>query len=88
MGKLEPKRLIGLILILAASAFLIAATWLAPAVNRSQCVGCGDCAAICPTGSITIVRGKAVIDDASCIRCDNCVRACPYNAINGKDRRY
>jgi len=45
-----------------------------------ECVGCGNCTAVCPFGLIEIVRGKAVIKEG-CTLCGACVDACGYYAI-------
>ena len=45
-----------------------------------KCVGCRQCAMNCPTGSITIENGKAVIAD-SCAGCAICFRSCKVHAI-------
>ncbi len=47
---------------------------------NDECVGCGNCIAVCPFGLIEIVRGKAVIKEG-CNLCGACVAACGYNAI-------
>ena len=56
-----------------------------------KCVGCGQCARLCPRGNIRIVDGKAV-HGSSCIGCMSCVQYCPEEAVNvgkvtvGRDR--
>ena len=52
-----------------------------PFVNRYLCVGCGDCVKHCPTGSVTLVYERALIDQSTCIDCGFCVKSCNYNAI-------
>ena len=50
-------------------------------VFRSICVSCGKCIDICGAGAITIVEGKARIDESKCIRCGYCFGTCPQFAI-------
>ncbi len=58
-------------------------------VNEDICIGCQLCVAPCPVGAITMVNGKAVIDQSKCIGDDICVSGngddfagCPVNAIS------
>ncbi len=53
-----------------------------PKINRSQCIGCGKCAEICPQKVITIQNKKAVIQYKNCIRCFCCHEMCPVKAID------
>lgn len=74
------------ILVVAALLIIImlgAAISSIPYVQKYFCVGCGDCVKICPTGAITLVDSRAVIDAQSCIDCGQCVKTCNYNAIRG-----
>jgi NAD-dependent dihydropyrimidine dehydrogenase PreA subunit len=50
-------------------------------VDKEACVGCETCVGTCPVESISMVDGKAVVDD-SCIECGSCVSVCPVNAIS------
>ena len=47
-----------------------------------NCIGCGDCARICPQKCITIQEKKAVVNDKKCIRCYCCHEFCPIKAIS------
>ena len=46
----------------------------------SKCVGCGQCAALCPKGNIRLDGGKAAIG-TDCIQCLRCLQFCPEGAI-------
>ena len=48
---------------------------------NDNCVMCGQCAKLCPTGNIRY-QGKAVIFGDKCISCCGCVNYCPQEAIN------
>ena len=41
------------------------------------CLGFGDCAAVCPTGAISVVDGTAHVDTDKCVGCGMCKQACP-----------
>lgn len=44
------------------------------------CVGCGQCAKVCPTGCIDVEA--RTVDQERCVRCMNCLPACRFNAID------
>ncbi|MBF0473430.1 MAG: NADH-quinone oxidoreductase subunit NuoI [Nitrospirae bacterium] len=62
-----------------------------PDTGLAKCVGCGLCAAICPSKCITIYTYEDVnhdkivdryeLDILRCVFCSFCVEACPYGAI-------
>jgi uncharacterized protein (DUF362 family)/ferredoxin len=52
-----------------------------PRVDPDQCVGCGDCATVCPANAIKIADRRAKIDKGKCIRCFCCQEFCPKAAI-------
>lgn len=52
-----------------------------PALKSSLCVGCGECARMCPAKAITIKNKKACIDREKCIRCFCCQEFCPKAAM-------
>jgi len=49
------------------------------------CVGCGICAANCPTANIFIYDGKATFGE-NCTSCYSCLHRCPVKAINIKGK--
>ncbi|MCF7918972.1 MAG: 4Fe-4S binding protein [Candidatus Cloacimonetes bacterium] len=58
-------------------------------VNPKRCISCNLCVSNCPTGAISMVNGKAVIDVSKCIQCGICKngngqnwKGCPTGAIN------
>ena len=53
-----------------------------PGACRYGCLGCGDCAAVCPTGAICMADGVARIDSRICIGCKKCVETCPKEIIS------
>ncbi len=54
----------------------------------NMCQGClaHPCKEVCPKNAVTMVHGKAIIDQEKCIQCGRCVEACAYNAINQMER--
>ena len=45
------------------------------------CVGCGQCAKLCPKGNIRLVDGKPQFG-RDCIQCLSCLQYCPNSAIS------
>lgn len=62
-----------------------------PATGEARCVGCGLCAAVCPSECIHIYTSEGPgntkivdryeIEALRCLFCGLCVEACPYKAI-------
>ncbi|MBQ8600633.1 MAG: RnfABCDGE type electron transport complex subunit B [Clostridia bacterium] len=46
------------------------------------CLGCGDCADVCPVDAICLKDGIARIDRRICIGCGMCVKTCPKEIIS------
>jgi len=55
-----------------------------PVINLKKCLGCGQCARICPVKAVEIIQGKASFDLTNCIRCYCCHEMCQYHAIELK----
>ena len=41
-------------------------------INPKMCIGCQLCVSVCPTGAISMIHGRAVIDADKCIDCGIC----------------
>lgn len=56
-----------------------------PVIDRAKCIGCGQCAQICPQQVIRLEESskgkKAHIQPRQCIRCFCCHEVCPIKAI-------
>jgi len=47
-----------------------------------HCVGCENCVSTCPTGAISIIEKRAVVDGSKCIGCGKCAAVCKPQAIS------
>lgn len=47
---------------------------------RSNCILCGRCVAVCPTGASSLLENGSAIDRSKCIGCGKCVEVCPGEA--------
>lgn len=44
-------------------------------IDKTKCVGCGNCHAICTMGAISLdVDGKSVVNQDECVECSTCYR--------------
>lgn len=48
---------------------------------NNACIGCGQCARLCPRGNIQMVNGRPKIG-TNCIQCLGCLQYCPQGAIH------
>jgi len=54
---------------------------LKPSIN-SRCIACNRCVEHCPADAITIINGKAKINNEKCIGCAECIAQCKSGAVN------
>lgn len=52
-----------------------------PKLHAADCIGCAECARICPARAITMKKKKPVINRNQCIRCFCCQEFCPKGAM-------
>jgi ferredoxin len=44
-------------------------------IDKSKCVGCGNCQTICPMGAISLdTDGKSIVNQDVCVECSTCYR--------------
>jgi ferredoxin len=44
-------------------------------IDKTKCVGCGNCHTICPMGAISIdTDGKSIVNQDECVECSTCYR--------------
>ncbi len=54
-------------------------------VDPDECVGCGSCESVCPTGAISVNEEDiASVDPDKCDECETCIQECPVEAISMK----
>ncbi len=51
--------------------------------DSELCRGCKKCAVLesCPSRAVSLVDGKAVIDETECTNCGVCIGKCPFGAV-------
>ncbi len=52
-----------------------------------DCIGCGDCVEVCPTGACRL-EDQVLIDREVCSRCGDCAGVCPSQALRLMGRHY
>jgi len=52
-----------------------------PKISKQRCVGCGNCVKHCANGGVSVIDGKAVIDEEKCLGCCYCMSYCASDAI-------
>src|SRR5208283_1132092 len=51
-------------------------------IDGDLCNGCGLCITVCPTGTISLIEGKATVSGGESIFCGHCEAVCPQKAIH------
>ena len=49
--------------------------------DDDECVHCGACISICPTGTFKFEGSLVVADSGKCVQCGACITACPQRAL-------
>jgi len=49
--------------------------------DENECVHCGACVSICPTGTFRFEDWRVVADLGKCIQCGACIMGCPQRAL-------
>ena len=49
--------------------------------DEDECVHCGACVSVCPTGTFRFDNWLVVADSRKCIQCGACVTGCPQRAL-------
>jgi len=60
----------------------IMATYFLRETDEGDCIGCGECAEICPVDAVKMEDDTPVVDLDWCIGCGVCSKKCPADAIN------
>ena len=53
-------------------------------IDAEKCVGCEACLQVCPSETLTMVDGKAVVTGQESLGCGHCAAVCPTEAIRVK----
>lgn len=51
-------------------------------IDPDKCSGCGQCLAVCPDRTLTLVAGRAAVSGERCLACGHCLAVCPTGAIS------
>jgi len=49
--------------------------------DEDECIHCGACVSICPTGTFKFDDWRVVADPGKCIQCGACITGCPQRAL-------
>jgi nitroreductase/Pyruvate/2-oxoacid:ferredoxin oxidoreductase delta subunit len=53
-------------------------------IDAAKCVGCEACLQVCPSETLTMVDGKAMVTGQESLGCGHCAAVCPTEAIRVK----
>lgn len=56
--------------------------------ERTRCIRCGSCIAVCPAGALKIEDDSIAVDRPLCWGCGRCVDACHHDAMRAMGQRY
>ncbi len=49
--------------------------------DEDECIHCGACVSVCPTGTFRFDDWRVVADPGKCIQCGACITGCPQRAL-------
>ncbi|MFB3763768.1 MAG: 4Fe-4S binding protein [Methanotrichaceae archaeon] len=49
--------------------------------DEDECIHCGACVSVCPTGTFRFDEWRVVADPGKCIQCGACITGCPQRAL-------
>ena len=49
--------------------------------DEDECIHCGACVSVCPTGTFKFDDWRVVVDPGKCIQCGACITGCPQRAL-------
>jgi nitroreductase/NAD-dependent dihydropyrimidine dehydrogenase PreA subunit len=50
-------------------------------IDPDKCSGCGQCVAVCPDRTLSLVAGRAAVTGERCLQCGHCLAVCPTGAV-------
>jgi nitroreductase/Pyruvate/2-oxoacid:ferredoxin oxidoreductase delta subunit len=50
-------------------------------IDPDGCIGCGECVRVCPSQTLALREGKAVVSGDRSLGCGHCAAVCPVDAI-------
>jgi len=50
-------------------------------IEAELCIGCGKCIEVCPSKTLSLADGKAVVSGEDSLGCDHCAAVCPTEAV-------